>query len=108
MTEMEPQQDTMDRFLRRSMTAPIPSLPSNFDQRVLREARRRADPRDPQRNLVLAGYGVVSAVACVIILHGQGLGWGATMGMTLAPMAVVAAVLAVRRALRPAARQSAA
>ena len=39
----------IDSLLRRSMAEPIPSLPPDFEQRVIREARRRSQPLDHYR-----------------------------------------------------------
>jgi hypothetical protein len=106
MTEMEPrdapvgsqidnQRDRqMDNLLRRSMAAPIPSLSPDFDQRLMRkirDLRPGAQPLDQYRKLLLTCYGVVSVVASAVVMHGQGLGWGPTAGMILAPLALVAA-----------------
>ena len=40
------------------------------------------------RNL-LAGYGAVSALISVIVMRGQGLGWGMVAAMTLSPLLVL-------------------
>jgi hypothetical protein len=42
---MEPREAEIDRLLRRSMSAPIPSLPPDFDQRLMRELSRGSQPR---------------------------------------------------------------
>ena len=39
MSEMEPREAGIDNLLRRSMAAPVPSLPPDFDQRFMRELR---------------------------------------------------------------------
>jgi hypothetical protein len=42
VSEMDPHDSEMDRFLLRSMKAPIPALSSNFDRRVLRAVNRNS------------------------------------------------------------------
>ena len=87
----------MDRLLRRSMSAPVPRLPLDFAERVSRELRRRSQPMNPFGRILLAGYGAVSAVACVVVMRGQGLGWAMIAAMTLGPLAMVEAVRRLRR-----------
>ncbi len=49
-------------FLRPSMAAPLPSLPPDFDQRLLRELRRGSQPLDRYGRILLTGYGLTSVV----------------------------------------------
>ena len=98
MTEMDPRDRGMDRLLRRSLGAPIPSLPAAFDQRIIRELRRRPRGLNRYSTAMLAGYGLVSAVTSATIMRGQGLEWGVIALMILAPLAMVAAVPLARRA----------
>jgi hypothetical protein len=97
MSEMDPREAEIDSLLRRSMAAPVPLLPPDFDQVVAREARRRS--QGPQRygRILLAGYGVMSAAVSVVLMRGQGLGWGMIAAMTLGSLAVVEAVRRLRR-----------
>jgi hypothetical protein len=76
---------------------PIPSLPSDFDRRLVGEALRSAQQTDRYRRLLFTGYGVVSVAVSVVLMRGQGLGWGATAGMILAPLALIAAVRSADR-----------
>ena len=98
MTEMEPRGEGIDKLLRRSMAAPVPSLPPDFDQRVMRELRRSSQPLDRFRRTLLIGYGLMSVVASAVVMRGQGLDWGPIAALILAPLAVVAAIPLVRRA----------
>ena len=98
VTEMEPREAGIDNLLRRLMAAPVPSLPPDFDQRVMRELRRTSQPLDRFRRTLLVGYGLMSVVACAVVMRGQGLDWGPTAAMILAPLAVIAAVPLFRRA----------
>ena len=102
MTEMEPDRDPretgIDNLLRRSMAAPVPSLPPGFDQRVTRGLRQRSPMLDRYRRILLAGYGLTSVVVSAVVMRGQGLDWGAIAVMILGPLAVVATVLWARRA----------
>lgn len=107
MTEMEPREAGIDSLLRRSMAAPVPSLPPDFDQRLMRELRRSSQPLDRYRRILLTGYGLTSAVASAVVMRGQGLGWGAIAVMNLGPLALVAAVPWARRATHTTMRHSA-
>jgi len=94
---MEPSQAEIERLLRRTLAAPVPSLPTNFDARLLRKVRRSSQPLNRYRRVLLTGYGVTSAVVCAVIMRGQGLGWGAISLMILGPLALVAAARSMRR-----------
>ena len=107
MTEMEPRDAAIESLLRRSMAAPIPSLPPDFDQRLMRELRRSSQPLDRYRRILLTGYGLMSVVASAVVMRGQGLDWGAITVMILGPLAVVATVPWARRANRTTMRHSA-
>jgi hypothetical protein len=95
---MEPREAGIDSLLRRSMAAPVPSLPPDFDQRLMREVRRSSQPLDRYRRILLTGYGLTSVVASAVVMRGQGLDWGAIAGMILAPLALVAAARSAWRA----------
>ena len=97
-TEMDPREAGIDNLLRSSMAAPVPSLPSDFDQRLMRQVRCTSQPLDRYRRILLTSYGVVSVLASAVAMRGQGLDWGPIAGMILVPLAVVAAVRSVRRA----------
>ena len=77
MTEMEPRETGIDSLLRRSMAAPVPSLPPDFDQRLMREVRRGSQPLHCCGRILLTGYGLISALTCGVVMRGQGLDWGA-------------------------------
>lgn len=99
--EMEPSDDGMDRWLRRSMAAPIPDLPPDFDQRLMRAVQRSSEPLGHYRQILFIGYGVVSAVTCAVVMRGQGLDWGPIAGMILAPLALVVIARSMWRATHP-------
>jgi hypothetical protein len=82
----------MDRLLRTSLAAPIPTLPPNFDQRVLREVNRSAQPLNPYARNLLVAYAVVSVIASAVVMRGQGLAWNGVALTTFAPLALVATV----------------
>ena len=107
MTEMEPREAGIDSLLRRSMAAPVPSLPPEFNQRLMREVRRSSQPLDRYRRILLAGYGLTSVVASAVVMRGQGLDWGAIAVMILGPLALVATVPWARRATHTTMRHSA-
>ena len=88
MTEMEPHDEEMDRLLLRSMRAPVPTLPTNFDRRVLRAARHNSDVKERYRWILFAVYAVVSALTSLLIMHSAGLSWLATVGIVV-PLALI-------------------
>jgi hypothetical protein len=88
----------MDSLLRRSMAAPVPSLPPDFDQRLMREVRRSSEPLNRYGRILLAGYGLTSVVVSAVVMRGQGLGWSAISVMILAPLALITATRWTRRA----------
>ena len=107
MTEMDPRENGIDNLLRRSLAAPVPSLPPEFDQRVMRELRRNSQPLDRFRRTLLIGYGVTSVAASAVVMRGQGLDWGPITALILAPLAVLVAVPLVRRATQTTLRHGA-
>lgn len=103
MSEIEPREAGIDRLLRRSMAAPVPSLPSDFDQRLMREVSRSSQTLDRYRRILLAGYGLTSVLASSVVMRGHGINWGAIAVMIVGPLGLVAAV---RYRLRSAAQYS--
>jgi len=97
MPEMDGRQTEMDRALRRSLTAPVPRLSPDFHERLSREMRRRSGPPHPFGPVLLTAYGAVSALTSIVVMRGQGLGWGTIAAMTLGSLAT----LELARRLRP-------
>jgi hypothetical protein len=93
---MEPREAEIDSLLRRSMAAPVPRLPPDFDQVLSGEVRRRSQGPSRYGRILLAGYGVLSAAVCAVVMHSQGLGWGAIAAMTLGPLAMLEAARRLR------------
>ncbi len=96
---MDPREAEIDSLLRRSLAAPVPSLPPDFDQVLSREVRRRSQGPDRYGQILLAGYGVMSVAVCMVLMRGQGLGWGVIAAMTLGPLAMLEAARRLRRTL---------
>jgi hypothetical protein len=94
---MDPREAEIDSLLRRSLAAPVPRLPPDFDQVLSREVRRRSQGPNRYGQILLAGYGVMSAAVCVVVMHGQGLGWGVIAAMTVGPLAMLEAARRLRR-----------
>ena len=107
MTEMEPREAGIDSLLRHSMAAPVPSLPADFDQRLMREVRQDSQVLGRYRRILLTCYGLISVVTSVVVMRGQGLEWGTVAVMILGPLALVATVPWGRRATRKRMRHSA-
>jgi anti-sigma factor RsiW len=83
MSDMDQREAEMDSLLRRSMSAPVPHLSADFHQALSRELRRRSQPASQFGRILLTGYGGVSAVVSIVVMRGQGLGWGVIAVMTL-------------------------
>jgi hypothetical protein len=94
---MDPREAEIDSLLRRSMAAPIPRLPPDFNQVLLREVRRRSEPPHRYGRILLAGYGVMSVAVSAVVMRGQGLGWGVIAAVTLGPLAMLEAGRRLRR-----------
>ena len=107
MTEMEPGEAGIENLLRSSLAAPVPSLPPDFDQRLMRKVRRASQPFGSYHRPLFAGYGVTSVVTSAAVMRGQGLHWGPIALMVLGPLALAAALPWLRGAARPATRHSA-
>lgn len=92
--------ENIDRMLRRTLAAPVPTLPPGFSQRVakgVRAAQQGSRPLDRYRRFLLAGYALVASVTCAVLMRDQGLSWAATAGLILAPLTLVAAARLVSR-----------
>ena len=100
MIEMESRDAEMDDLLRRSLAAPIPNLPSDFEQRLLGEVR--GDSRAPRRyrEFLLGGYSLTSVAVCAALMREQGLDWAAIAAFTLTPLTLIAAARPAWRAIR--------
>ncbi len=98
MSEMEPREAGIDSLLRRSLAAPVPSLPPDFEQRLMREVGRGSPPLDRYRRLLLTGYGLTSVVASTLVMRGHGIAWGAIAVMVIGPLALLEAARRARRA----------
>ena len=98
MSEMEPREAGIDSLLRRSLAAPVPSLPPDFDQRLMREVRRGSQPLHCYGRILLTGYSLISALTCGVVMRGQGLDWGTITVTILGPLALIAAARWTRRA----------
>ena len=97
MTEMEPREPGIDSLLRRSMAAPVPSLPPDFEQRLMRELPQNSQALDRYRRILLACYALVSVATSAVVMRGQGLEWGAVTVLILAPLALLATVPRILR-----------
>jgi hypothetical protein len=61
------------------------------------ELRRRSRPPNQFGRILLAGYGVMSVAASIVVMRGQGLGWAAIAAMTLGPLATLELARRLRR-----------
>ncbi len=95
---MEPREAEIDRLLRRSMAAPVPSLTQDFDRRLMRRVRRSSESLDRYRQILFTGYVLISVLVSVVIMRSQGLGWGPIAGLLLGPLVLVAATRSARHA----------
>jgi len=97
MSEMEQHEAEIDSLLQRSMAAPVPRLPADFEQVLSREVRRSTERSQQYGQILLAGYGVVSAAASIVVMRGQGLDWAVIAALTLGPLAMLEAARRLRR-----------
>ena len=104
MTEMDPRDEGIAALLRRSMAAPVPVLPPEFEQRVMRGLRGDSGMLPRYRKNLLAAYGVVSVVTSAVAMRGQGLDWVTIASAILVPLAAIATIALMRRRRRIATR----
>jgi hypothetical protein len=100
VTEMESRDADMDRLLRRSMNAPIPTLSPEFDQRVLNEVNRRTQTVDRFPRNLLLGYCLMSIGVCVLVMRGQGMNWAQLSAIILTPLSLLALLRIARLSLQ--------
>ena len=86
MSDPDPPDALMDNLLRRSMAGPVPRPSPDLEKRVSRAVRRRARPSLTITRNLLVGYAAVSVLTSVIVMRGQGLGWGMIAVMTLSSL----------------------
>ena len=99
MTDMENREAGIDRLLRRSMDTPVPSLPPDFDKRLIRELGQSSQPLGGSRRILLACYGLLSVMTSAVVMRSEGLGWSAVAVMILGPLALVGTLRWTRRAI---------
>ena len=93
MSDPDPRDARMDDLLRRSMAAPVPRPSPDLEKRVSRALRRRARPSLTITRNLLVGYAAVSTLTSIIVMRGQGLGWGTIAAMTLTSLLVLGLIL---------------
>ena len=97
MSEMDPRDAEIDGLLRRSMAAPVPNLPGDFEHRLIGELRRRSERLERWRRVLLGGYGVTSVFVSAAAMLEQGLDWGTISATIFAPLVLVAGAVLVKR-----------
>ena len=100
MSEMKPDASGIDNLLRSSLAAPIPSLPPDFDRKLMRDLREGSQLRDRYRRILLTAYGLLSIATSMLVVRGQGLDWRTTCASVLAPLVSMGAGAGVWRAIR--------
>jgi len=102
LPEIDPSQAAIDRLLRSSLSAPVPTLPSDFDQRLMRKLSQSFRQSSPTlaryRQILLTTYGVISVLVSAAVMRSQGLTWPLIAAMILGPLALIAAIPLSRRA----------
>ena len=71
------------------MAAPVPTLAPNFEQRVMREIQRTAQPLSRNARILLIAYAFVSVLASAVVMRGQGLRWQVIAATLLAAVASI-------------------
>ena len=92
MTEMDPQQTAMDALLRRTMSAPVPTLSSDFDARLRRRLNRTSPSLARYRRILLSGYGIMSILVSAALMRSQRLGWDVIAITVIVPLALLVTV----------------
>jgi hypothetical protein len=100
MKEMEPWEEEIDGLLRRSMASAAPELSPNFERNLISQLDQASEQLDKYRRLLITGYVLVSVVACVVIMRGEGLDWPAIGALVLGALALVAVVPSMVRLTR--------
>jgi hypothetical protein len=100
MKEMEPWEEEIDGLLRRSMASAAPELSPNFERNLISQLDQASEQLDKYRRLLITGYVLVSVLACVVIMRGEGLDWLAIGALFLGPLALVAIVPLLVRLVR--------
>ena len=93
------EQDQMDQWLARSMSAPVPTLSPDFDRRLTQALKPRR--LNSQGRVVLALYALVATLASVWTMRAASIEWTWVVAAIVVPMAVVALVFR-RQTRRPA------
>ena len=85
------EQEKMDEMLREAMGAlPTPSLPADFDKRVMKGVRpRRLDVRG---RWAMGGYVVVALVLAIWTMREGGMDWGVIAIAVIAPLGLALGV----------------
>jgi hypothetical protein len=94
LPEPDPSQAAIDRLLRSSLAAPVPTMSPDFDQRLMRELTQSPGQSSPAlaryRQILLTTYGVISVVVSAAVMRSQGLTWPPIAALILGPLALVA------------------
>jgi hypothetical protein len=96
MNETRPP-NSIDDLLRRSLAAPVPALPHDFDERVMRRVRQSSQPLGRRARALLAAYAVLSVVVSALLMRSQGLGWIPIAAMILAPLVGISVAARIKR-----------
>lgn len=104
---MEPRDTGIDDLLRRSMAAPVPTLPTDFELCIIRDLPQNSQALDRYRRILLTCYALISVMTSTMVMRGQGLDWGFVSLLILGPLALVATVPLLRRATHSTLRHSA-
>lgn len=91
------EQDHMDRLLSQMLSAPVPTLSSDFDRAL---ATQLQPPRlSGQGRLALALYAVLAIVASVWTMREASIAWSMVAASAVVPLVMVAVVF--RHYVRP-------
>ena len=103
---MEPWEEEIDNILRRSLAVERPELSPDFERSIVIELDHTSKKLDKFRDVMSIGYLLVSAMACVLIMRGEGLDWKAIVLIFLAPLALLSAIPSLLRLTRTASPRS--
>ena len=80
VNEMDSREAGIDRLFRQFDGRACPKPAAGLRPRVMRKVRRSSEPLDRYRQILLAGYVLISVLVSAVIMRSQGLGWGPIAG----------------------------
>ncbi len=100
MNEMEPWEEDIEILLRHSMSSAAPDLSQDFEIALMTKLDLATKRLDKFRRVMICGYILVSALASVVIMRGEGLHWAAIGALLLGPATLLSLIPSLLRLSR--------